>query len=124
MPTLGDRIRDRRLELGLTVDDVAKRLGKNRATVYRYESDEIENFPLAVIAPLADVLQVPPSYLMGWSEAGNEKNSPPVSADREATLDQSLIDVLVGLNPDEQEKVEAFVQGLIAARPKPSSPLE
>ena len=36
--TIADRIRNRRLELGLSVDDLAELLNKNRATVYRYES--------------------------------------------------------------------------------------
>lgn len=32
--TTGDRIKQRRLELGLSVDEIATKLGKNRATVY------------------------------------------------------------------------------------------
>lgn len=40
--TTGDRIKQRRLELGLSVDEVATKLGKNRATVYRYESNDVE----------------------------------------------------------------------------------
>ena len=41
--TVGSRIREFRKRLGLSVDDVAEKLGKNRATIYRYESDDIEN---------------------------------------------------------------------------------
>ena len=40
--TIADRIRNRRIELGLSVDDLAKLLQKNRATVYRYESNYIK----------------------------------------------------------------------------------
>lgn len=64
--TVGERIRRRRKELGLSVDDLANMLGKNRATVYRYESDEIENLPLNILEPLARALRVTPAYLMGW----------------------------------------------------------
>lgn len=123
MSTMGDRIRDKRLELGLSVDDVAKRLGKNRATVYRYESDYIENLPLSVIPPLAEVLKVTPAYLMGWGEDEGKKDLPATQSE-EAMLDQSLITKLLTLTPEEQEKVVAFVQGLIAARPGPTSPEE
>lgn len=66
MSTIGKRIHDRRVQMGLSADDLAARLGKNRATIYRYEGDEIENLPISVIAPLAEVLQVSPAYLMGW----------------------------------------------------------
>ena len=65
---IGERIKQRREELGLSVDDVAKMLGKHRATVYRYESDEIEKFPTNVLEPLAMVLQTTPSALMGWDD--------------------------------------------------------
>lgn len=68
MSFIGDRIKKRRLELGLSVDQVAERIGKNRATVYRYESSEIEKFPIDILTPLADVLQTTPAYLMGWTD--------------------------------------------------------
>src|SRR5690625_3452798 len=64
---LGERIKKRRKEMKYSVDHVAKKLGKNRATVYRYESDEIENMPINVISELSKVLDVSPAYLMGWS---------------------------------------------------------
>ena len=64
--TIGQRIKNRRLELNLSVEDVAKRLGKNRATVYRYENDGIKELPITVLEPLAKVLETTPADLMGW----------------------------------------------------------
>lgn len=64
--SIGERIKARRKELGLEVEEIAVKLGKSRATVYRYESDDVENMPLAALVPLAEVLQVTPAYLMGW----------------------------------------------------------
>lgn len=66
--TIGERIKQRRLELGLGVDELADKLNKNRATVYRYESNDIENFPITLIPSLAKVLETTPAYLMGWEE--------------------------------------------------------
>lgn len=65
---VGKRIKSRRIALGLSVDEVAAKLNKNRATVYRYESSEIENLPTTVLEPLADILQTTPAYLMGWED--------------------------------------------------------
>jgi len=65
---IGNRIKNRRLELGLSVEDVAARLNKNRATIYRYESNEIENLPTTVLEPLAEILQTTPAFLMGWED--------------------------------------------------------
>lgn len=66
--TAGDRIKIRRKELHLTVDDLAKRIKKNRATVYRYENGDIENMPVSVIEPLAAALETTPAYIAGWTE--------------------------------------------------------
>lgn len=66
--SIGDRIKQRRQEIGLTVDQVAEKIGKNRATVYRYESSEIEKFPIDVLSPLAEALRTTPAYLMGWDD--------------------------------------------------------
>ena len=54
--TIGQRIKNRRLYLGLSVDEVALKLGKNRATIYRYEKDDIKDLPITVLEPLANVL--------------------------------------------------------------------
>lgn len=73
--TVGERIRRRRKQLKLSVDDLAQKLDKNRATIYRYESDEIENMPLTILEPLAKALNVSPAYLMGWEQEGEHKLS-------------------------------------------------
>lgn len=61
-------IKQRRLELGLTLEDVARALGVNRSTVLRYESKDIEKMPIDIIPPLAKILRCSPEYLMGWVE--------------------------------------------------------
>ena len=42
--TVGKRIKGRRQQLGLSVEYIAKALGKDRATVYRYESEYLPRF--------------------------------------------------------------------------------
>lgn len=69
---IGQRIKQQRKLLRLSADDLGKRLGKNRATIYRYENGEIENLPLDVLEPLAEALETTPAYLMGWEDATNE----------------------------------------------------
>ena len=66
---IGERIKQRRLELGYTADALAKLLNKNRATIYRYENGDIENMPIDVLEPLAKALNTTPAYLMGWTDS-------------------------------------------------------
>ena len=58
---IGERIKQRRLELGYTADMLAKMLNKNRATIYRYENGDIENMPIDVLEPLAKALNTTPA---------------------------------------------------------------
>ena len=77
--SIGSRIKERRKSLGLSVDDIAERLGKNRATIYRYESDDIENLPSTVLEPLAKVLRTTPAHLMGWDDNEQQAAEEPES---------------------------------------------
>lgn len=64
----GKRIKERRIALGLSADQLGDMVGKNRATIYRYESSDIENFPLSVITLLASALNTSAAFLMGWTD--------------------------------------------------------
>ena len=66
--SIGKRMKERRKALGYSVEDIAARLGKSPATVYRYESGDIEKLPGDLLAPLADILNTSPAYLMGWED--------------------------------------------------------
>lgn len=66
--TVGERIKKRREELNLSASELAKRLGKDRTTIYRYENGFIEDLPISIIEPLAKILKTTPDYLMGWSD--------------------------------------------------------
>lgn len=69
---IGKRIQARRKELNISVDELAKRLNKNRTTIYRYEKGDIENLPMDALKPLAEALKTSPAYLMGWEDGLNE----------------------------------------------------
>lgn len=69
--TIGERIKARRIELGLSAEEVARKIGKDRSTVYRYESNDIVKLPTTVLEPLARALNTTPAELMGYGD--NEK---------------------------------------------------
>ena len=66
--TIGEKIKTLRKSQNISVDELASKLGKNRATIYRYEKGDIENLPLGTLDPLAKALHTTPAYLMGWEE--------------------------------------------------------
>lgn len=61
-------IKNRRIELGLTLKEVADSLGVAESTVSRYESSDIQNMGIDKIEALAKVLECSPGYLMGWEQ--------------------------------------------------------
>ena len=100
--TIGERIKARRTQLGLTVDELSERLGKNRATIYRYESNNIEKLPTTVLEPLAKALNTTPAYLMGWEE----KEPPTEPTETELSENErEMIDIFKGLTPTQQGKL-------------------
>ena len=71
-------IKKRRLELGLTLKDVAKVLGVAEATVSRYETGDIQNMGIDKIADLSKALRCSPAYLMGWEDDISPQNEDPI----------------------------------------------
>lgn len=59
-------IKKRRKELGLTLKDVAEKLGVSESLISRYESNDVKNMGIDKLIPLAKVLNTTPGYLMGW----------------------------------------------------------
>ena len=60
-----DIIRNRRLELDLTLEQIAQRVGVSKPTVMRWENGDIENMRADKIAKLAKALNTTPVYLSG-----------------------------------------------------------
>ena len=66
--SIGERIKNRRIELGWTLRELADRMGyKNHSTVQRVESGKVD-IPQSKIEKFSKVLGVPVSYLLGWEE--------------------------------------------------------
>ena len=63
-----DLIKMRRLELDMTMKELAKKVGVSEGTISRWESGDIANMRRDKIAALARALEVPPSVLMDWEE--------------------------------------------------------
>ena len=72
--TVGQRIQQRRKELDMSLAELGRRIGKNRATIFRYENGDIEKLPVDVLKPIADALLTTPEALMGWED---EKTATP-----------------------------------------------
>ena len=65
---IGSRMKRRREELDLTLDDVAVSVGVAKTTILRYENGEISRPQIPVLQSIANALDVRPEWLLAQSE--------------------------------------------------------
>lgn len=65
---VGERIKERRTELKLSMPELGKRIGVNKSTIQRYEADGVDPKRTMVINGLAEALLTTPEWLTGLSD--------------------------------------------------------
>ena len=50
----------------MSVDELARKVGKDRSTIYRYENGEIGSMPLELVSPMVEALQMTPQELLSF----------------------------------------------------------
>lgn len=72
MATIGDNIKKRREELGMTQEELAKILGyKSKSTINKIEMG-INDITQSKVVAFADALKTTPAYLMGWKSTSTD----------------------------------------------------
>lgn len=67
-------LKGRRIELGLTLEQVGELVGVEKSTVRKWENGLIESIHRDKISKLAKSLQVSPLFVMHIEDPDNEKN--------------------------------------------------
>jgi transcriptional regulator with XRE-family HTH domain len=62
--TLGQRIRDRRQQLGLKQADIARAVGVQPQSMYRIETDQVSNPGVELVARIAEELRCSLDFLV------------------------------------------------------------
>ena len=100
--TIGEIIKKRRLELGLTLEEVGKKVGVGKSTVRKWESGMIANMKRDKIEALSDVLQISPVALLRSTTSAeislNEKEKRLILAYRKNAGMQDAVDKLLGVS--------------------------
>lgn len=71
--TLGEKIRKRRIELNMTMDDLGNAIGVQRSAINKYEKGMITDLKRSTIHTLAQALQVSPLYLLDDDNGDDER---------------------------------------------------
>lgn len=71
--TLGEKIRKRRIELNMTMDDLGNAIGVQRSAINKYEKGMITDLKRSTIHALAKALHVSPLYLLDDDNGDDER---------------------------------------------------
>jgi transcriptional regulator with XRE-family HTH domain len=116
---VGERIKQRRLELGLSQDELAKKVGyKSRSSINKIELSR--DLPLKKVELMAKALDTTPGYLMGWIEMDRAFNvngvmmeMEPSKGDREEALREKakkLYDYYQNASPEIRKAVDLLLK--------------
>ena len=106
MGDIGNLIKARRLELGLTLEEVGEAVGVGKSTVRKWETGHIQNMRRDRIAMLAKVLQINPSLLIEVQVPGSLDPEEQHLLDVWRSADQTAREyamMILGKSAEEQE---------------------
>jgi len=108
---LYDNIKNRRLELGMSQEDLALKVGySDRTSIAKIEAGKVDISQSKILA-FADALNTTPSSLMGWDD---EKPAPKT----ENELDEEFIRLWRRLTPEQAERELAYLRSLADGKDK------
>jgi transcriptional regulator with XRE-family HTH domain len=64
----GRKLRELRENKGFTLEEVSKKIGVARQTLFKYEANIVTNIPSDKIEALAEIYGTTPAYIMGWDK--------------------------------------------------------
>ena len=102
---VGKRIKERRNEIGISMPELGRRVGVNKSTIQRYETDGVNPNRSMIINGLADALQTTPEWLTGLSEEKKSKTRMAEPSARGEVLDH-LNSFLDAVSKTEQPEVQ------------------
>lgn len=102
---IAQRIKQRRMKLDLSLQDVAEITGMSKSTLQRYESGSIRNIPLQKLGILASALQATPDFILGLTDSPDVRMATQVDFDHfgEETPPEDW-----GYSEDEKDMLEKF----------------
>lgn len=113
MATIGEKIKKRRLELGMSQRELARNMGyTDNSTLARIEQGKID-VSQSRIVQFSKVLNCTIAYLMDWEET-EKKNDQIVTLVTRLRLDDDFLDTVEMLNNLPSNRLEAIKQMLAA----------
>ena len=110
---VGERVKERRLELNLTKPELGKRIGVNKSTIQRYEAGGVDPTRTMIVNGLAEALLTTSEWLTGLSEDKEYDTKTLCQRDIEAHIAKYLDSVSVVKGEPHQQLLTTFLGKMI-----------
>lgn len=111
--SIGEQIKKRRKELGMSAEDLGKATGRSRATIYRLENGDTSSYTLETLQAIARALGVSISYLTQTSSSVQQAYTRGYEAGKRDLIFEkygALMSALDTLSEDDLKEVENFIR--------------
>lgn len=105
---IGKNIKLLRKSKGLTLLELASRVGLSEGNVQRYESGNIANVSISVLLKFASALNVPPAHILGWDKDGTI--SPAIT-----NVERTILSKYRKLSPAGKKEVDHYLDFRLSA---------
>lgn len=119
--TVGERIKELRIQLGLSQVEFADKINVSKQTLYKYENNIITNIPSDKIEAAAQLGNISPSYLMGWDSIDwdllqKQKQSRKEMAEKWNIqfFEKQMLDSFSQLNDENKKKSIRYTKNLLS----------
>ena len=115
MSIIGNNIKARRLELRMTQEELANKMGyKTKSSINKIELG-LQDIPQTKIKKFADVLLTTPGALMGWELTEEQEKNSDIMADIAVRMHKDndfreLVEILYNLDIDKVASVKQMLQ--------------
>ena len=115
---MAERIKERRLALKLTQEELGNKIGLQKSAIAKYENGRVENVKRSIIQKMAQALECSPSYLLGFDEDGYYTN-PDTAVIAQKMKDSKEMTMLFDAASDaDPEDIKAVYDMLLALKRK------
>lgn len=106
-----DILKNRRLELNLTLRDISEKVGVTIPTISRWESGDIANMRRDKIVSYAKALNISPAVIMGWEPPASCNSLPVLSLTQQ---EETHIKKYRQLDADGKEEIDDIIDVKLA----------
>ena len=110
-----ERLRQRRLDMGLTQEEVGEVLGISRSAVQKHEKGIIKNVACSTVELFAQALHCSPAYLMGWTDDCRTEQQKQMAETPLSGEEKFLLAKFSELNREGQEKLLDYADDLVSS---------